>query len=113
MSETRFTRGPWIVDATANQHIDGAHWREIRAGDHGQVLAEVYHDLGDPDPGLTDEDAAANAHLIAAAPDLYEALVDFVENPAFQIAVGGNPNAVDAMLDRARAALAKARGEVA
>jgi hypothetical protein len=67
-----FTPGPWVVDATPNANIAGAHWREIRAGNHGQVLAEVYHDLGDPDPGLTDAAAEANARLIAAAPELYE-----------------------------------------
>lgn len=46
-----------------------------------------------------------------AAPDLYEALSNLMENPLFQTAVGGNPNAVERMLDHARSALAKARGE--
>jgi hypothetical protein len=41
---------------------------------------------------------------------LHEALADLLENPAYQTAIGGNPNAVDEMLARAFAALAKARG---
>ena len=49
---------------------------------------------------------AANNH----AP-LVEALADFLENPLFQVTVGGNPNAVEAMLANARQVLAAARGE--
>ncbi len=37
---------------------------------------------------------------------LREALSNLLENPDYQIAIGGNPHAVDAMLKRARAALA-------
>lgn len=36
---------------------------------------------------------------------LEEALRDFMENPLFQVAVGGNPNVVDEMLARNRALL--------
>lgn len=57
------------------------------------------------------DDAASLAHLIAAAPDMYEALSDLMENPVFLVSIGGNPNMVDALMDRARAALAKARGQ--
>lgn len=38
---------------------------------------------------------------------LREALRDFLENPAFQVGVGGNPIAVNEMLAKARAALSK------
>ena len=50
----------------------------------------------------------ASACLIAAAPELLEALKGFVEDPQFQISIGGNPNAVQKMLDKARAVIAKA-----
>lgn len=61
--------------------------------------------------GGTVEEAKANAHLIAASPDLLAALKELLEDPDYQIAIGGNPHAVDAMLSRARAALAKAEGK--
>lgn len=46
-----------------------------------------------------------------ALDDLFEALTWFLEDPRFQVAIGGNPTAVEEMLESARAALAKARGE--
>jgi len=52
----------------------------------------------------------ANASLIDAAPDLFSCMLDLFENPQFQVAIGGNPNMVDSIMDRARAAIAKARG---
>ena len=55
-----------------------------------------------------------DAALIAAARDLARFVAIFLgEDPRFQIAVGGNPNAVDKMLAAAHAALAKARDEKA
>ena len=49
-----------------------------------------------------------NAALrVTGADELAAALGWFLEDPRFQVAVGGNPNAVDRMLADARAALAK------
>jgi hypothetical protein len=50
----------------------------------------------------TDEEAVAHAHLMSAAPDLYAALKEIIDTPW----IGGKGGLV-----RARAALAKARGE--
>ncbi len=50
----------------------------------------------------------ANAKLIAAAPELLEVVKDFMENPLYQVAVGGNPTMVDEFMTRARAVIAKA-----
>ena len=50
----------------------------------------------------------ANARLIAAAPDLLAVLKAFIEDERFQIAIGGNPNAVRALMAAATAAIAKA-----
>jgi hypothetical protein len=60
--ESKWTTGPWYVGEPndKSEHsigIHGADW----------VLAEMCDDA-------TDQDQDANAHLIAAAPDLYEAL---------------------------------------
>jgi hypothetical protein len=58
----------------------------------------------------------ANAHLIAAAPSMYaalEALVTVNENWNTSVSnvIHRPPNWNDSYLDKARAALAKARGE--
>jgi hypothetical protein len=47
----------------------------------------------------------ANSRLIAAAPALFTALKCFLDDDRFQVSVGGNPSAVDRMLDDARKAL--------
>jgi hypothetical protein len=53
-----------------------------------------------------------DAHLIAAAPELYEALNALMGgDEKMQVGIGGNPLYVERFIDRARAALAKARGE--
>ncbi len=99
MSETRWTKGPWI----ACLHGGGI------TSEHGDVIAiqpEHVWDEYDCDPArLVYSDA--DAHLIAAAPDLAEALrlllADVEDYPAWQRPC----HAVDVAL----AALAKAKGE--
>lgn len=56
---------------------------------------------------LVGKDDEANAHLIAAAPELYEALANLLA-----VSEGEGGTRFDAQ-DIARAALAKARGETA
>lgn len=94
---TKFTPYPWKVLEIAGS--DGVYG--------------VYADAENAFVALTisGPNKEANARLIAAAPELYEALRDFFENPDFVCTVGGNPIRVEAMMARARAALAKARGE--
>jgi phage tail protein X len=94
MTDTKWTPGPWEV-RTEN----GA----IRVY-YGKTIA------------ITDQMFEANAHLVAAAPELYEALKamaddyeEFVYNPAtdrWDVPLFNKP-----VHDMARAALAKARGE--
>lgn len=74
MAETRFTPGPWTIDrdhAFAGRDVR----REIANGFN--VSAEGWHGLAavftaGSDP--TDPEGRANTHLIAAAPEMYEAL---------------------------------------
>lgn len=99
-NETRFTPGPWSAEALKNgiEH-DIRHDGYFVATAHGGCVDEAEN--------------GANAHLIAAAPELYEALewaMRFVEqvraeSPAPE---GGGE---DIAYREARAALAKARGE--
>lgn len=88
-TEARFTPGPWAI----NPDEYGIEF-QIEGGD--ARLADVF-------------DIRANAHLIAAAPDLYAALEALLENNLGpQVDDGG---AWDSCCDMARSALAKARGE--
>lgn len=50
------------------------------------------------------------ARLIAGAPDLVRALGWFINDPRFQIGVGGNPIAVDRMIADAKEIYARATG---
>lgn len=111
MSAAQFTPGPWEVGK--NRFLQPV----IRAR-NSYVVATAEVDFGGCERSSEKDDALrtreANARLIAAAPELYEALeviagcgaVD-VSNTA--IVVGNKANVV---LQQAWAALAKARGEL-
>lgn len=60
MSDTKWTPGPWKPHATGHAR-SGKPEHEIHWSDDGECIAEIVH--GEPE-----------ARLIAAAPDLYEAL---------------------------------------
>lgn len=66
MSETKFSPGPWVqsLPAPGFRFADTGD-RIVQASD-GFVVAMVIHDRP--------PNAEPNAHLIAAAPELYEAL---------------------------------------
>ena len=86
---TQHTPGPWVVYDDSN---DGKTNRmEIAA--RGKTVARIYHSVPEED--------WQNACLIAAAPDLLEAL---------QNLVNGNGFAPSESLKKARAAIAKATG---
>lgn len=88
MSDMKFTPAPWTYTVRDNH--------EIQCSFAGVVIGNEYIDLGFANEARD----RANAHLIAAAPDMYEALADIVHD--FEGHPGFGP---------ARAALAKARGE--
>ncbi len=101
MGEPKFTKGPWTVGkrkdknrGSAKAYIDGFSW---------DGLASVWVRLQNKD--MDSDEGVANAHLIAAAPDLYAALAEIMHMRS--TAAGVTREAAD----RARAALAKARGE--
>lgn len=112
MGEASFTPGPWSVKVDDQSGIGRTHSVYIctKAGWPEGQLARV-----NVQDGLGEREA--NARLIAAAPDLYEAVAAFLAYDA------GDDDAPDAgvrmMLDYdhaltlARAALAKANGETA
>jgi len=88
MSNTKHTPGPWMV----------GHFNDVRTGDGYRSLANVSSSFELP--------AEANARLIAAAPELLEALEAFKAIDAFD---GWHPKYRDAIA-KAEAAIAKATG---
>ena len=86
MSETKFTPGPWKIGAyeSGRMAVDGANGEEVTG----------YIDIED-------------AHLIAAAPELYEALKLLVSYGN----VFAHKSGQASPYEMAQTALAKARGE--
>lgn len=114
---TTFTPGPWRI-----VYGDGWPWEivpecgksvecncaECADGARKGYGGRVYHNILETDShvyGPTLQDA----HLIAAAPELYEALKAVVDQKAFTCDCGID-DGEGGVFDRARAALAKAEG---
>ena len=96
MSE-KFTPGPW-----GYEYLEAFHWIFWADNDGDPFVVGYLDDTGRP---AEDE---ANAALIAAAPDMYEALEELQ-----RVYVSGNfDTEFQPALNKARAALAKARGEI-
>lgn len=100
----KWTPGPWAV--TDNRDLNGAYWIET----------DLFESLAEVRPGSTEAeemgDTLANAHLIAAAPDLYAALETLRSYAEGQIADGlPHSPTLPSAIGMAKAALNKARGE--
>ncbi len=100
MSQPKFTPGPWLVerrvtDGGQTHHTIGVLRDEI-CGVFGTHPSGRYMCVS----GCIDEHDAA---LIAAAPDMYEALRDLYES--------GGPDDGGCVIQKGLAALKKARGE--
>lgn len=104
MSETKHTPGPWSV---TGKQFSGSVRVSAGSGSDLNGLVAIC-DAGDY--ARSKVEGAANARLIAAAPELLEALVWMVANDDTNEADEGNAYWVDG-LHRARAAIAKATGE--
>lgn len=92
---TKFTPGPWFAVADKGQTI-------IRTSRSSAAFSPLAIVKGDKRDTLKDQEA--NARLIAAAPDLLEALSEIVNE-------GGKFVMTQDTHRKARAAIAKARGE--
>lgn len=93
---TKHTPGPWILDRT-----DGVVFIEAKNAETvREVIAKVW--LQEPDRSL------ANAHLIAAAPQLFQAL-EQLEKVFFNLIQGQESKYYE--LTAARAAIRKAKGD--
>lgn len=98
MTETKFTPGPWHRSESDKWDIESPDVAD------GSVICVVTDPDGDT--SALDAECEANAHLIAAAPDLYVAL-DAIVTAIKEQDIRFGPLTWDA-----EQALAKARGEV-
>lgn len=107
MAETKFTKGPWVRhDTHQGIYVGGA--------DGPAIVQLITTQKPDVSFQLKQE---ANAHLIAAAPALYEALVALINAPIIYTGAIEEPiatcgiDSVKPFLDQAHAALALAEGK--
>lgn len=92
--ETLHTPGPWEPDIRLAQ--------ALVVDSNGNAIADIArHEFSDTEQSYSDECIAANARLIAAAPDMFDALRAIVDAYGDQDSL---------LIDQARAALAKAEG---
>ncbi len=98
MSEPKFTPGPWHVTRYSN-YIGFSIFAELRG-----CIAERWYDSKQDEPYASQ--LVANAHLIAAAPDLLAACFGMLATWGSQ-----DEDAIIAARDAARAAVEKAMGE--
>lgn len=104
------TLGPWVAEVFDSlddaKTISGFEWTSNWRWDSSP--AAVWRQEGGGVIGLPGciETTAANAHLIAAAPDLLEAL----EAPLKRAVCGELLTLTESEIDAARAAIAKAKG---
>ncbi len=97
---TPYTPGPWIVDEDMRQNME---WNRHIYGSDGMCVCFMSHS-----DGKNPSRDAANANLIAAAPDLLAALEFLVEREWQDDE--GEPKLTEAR-EKAKAAIKKARGE--
>lgn len=93
MTETKFTPGPW------QPHISEVRGDLCVISERAWICGEILNRVR----SIPEEEARANALLIAAAPDLYEALADVLNSKEI---VNDDP-----LVNKIIAALMKATGE--
>ena len=102
MSEAKFTKGEWVAGrADMATIVDGYKSKWVYAGDKYCAVASG-SDIDDWG------EVMANAHLIAAAPEMYELLTDLRHTISLAGIIGADNTAVLKSIDNL---LAKARGE--
>ena len=103
MTDTQHTPGPWVIDRNPVEHLGftiGVPASEAMPPASQRHIGNVFY--------------AANARLIAAAPELLAALQDLAEEAARSVyPQPDKPDSAWAKLVRARAAIAKATGQTA
>lgn len=113
--ERKYTKGPWLGRDSAGRFLADNPWSAehedsedfmcapIHSG--GKVIALLVQD-NDRSPYVDYTEIDANARLIAAAPELLEALQEVVTGMTYLFGEKSDPATI-----KARAAIAKALGE--
>ncbi len=114
MAAHKFTPGPWFLDFEVEECLQTGHVG-ISAASHGLIAQVVWQMEDDRDAGRNSPQQQATAHLIAAAPDLFEALQGASDLLHAVLAVASDrvDAAQDPRLTSIRAALRKALGDQA
>lgn len=115
---TEHTPGPWMMAAKASSIVG---WPVVAPRAEGRVVCSLnYADPAAfagrmPGDGAFNKESRANGLLIAAAPDLLRSAEEMLEAMVrYQMDVDDEPPMRHReMMSRTRAAIAKARGEVA
>ncbi len=120
MSKEKFTPGPWFADRIPMRSDDYTYDSFGVFDNDGKVIMDATNsevaciEMEGPDEeghvDRWDEQARRNAHLIAAAPELYDALATAEEALAIIYGVHGDESA-QVILRQVQSALIKARGE--
>jgi hypothetical protein len=114
MSGTAFTKGPWLMAAKPSSVVG---WPIVAPQAMGRVICSLnYADpkaFGGRQSGdiAFNRESKANAHLISAAPELYEALAGLIAAADHAGGLGNINPELEAACIKASAALRKARGE--
>lgn len=116
MKEFKGTPGPWLASHHYSDVVTviDSHGLEVVTAEHCPIMQNYDERLGinhwaDDERAfrfLSEEEQSANAYLIAASPDLLEALQSIIELQTRGYVVLG-----DKYTDMARAAISKALGE--
>lgn len=110
-TESKHTPGPWVVQD------ETVIWTAVidppeTSYDIGVPVADLWVSKSFVGPAYNRDEVAANARLIAAAPDMYEALEDLISS--LEITWRNGFSAVEDVqkeLEFARTAIRKAKGE--
>jgi hypothetical protein len=97
----KHTPGPWTTDVV---RFTNYTLRIIKAGT--DWIAHVHTQATESDIPRD----AHNASLIAASPEMWDLIVELFEDPKLSLIIGGNPNQVSAVMERADKLRAKVRG---
>ena len=109
MSEFKGTPGPWLARQfhTGRGAVHGWWVIDSIPDQDGRIVANAICQVS-----ATNDDADANAKLLAAAPDLLGALVEATLSLSAWAADCSHPTPATSMaIDRAKAAIAKATGK--
>lgn len=108
MTNAKHTPGPWELDDNRR----GSHVY-VHAKTHGALATVVWQMAQDYREGKPSPECEANARLIAAAPELLNALKDILEHCHFEKKDLDSKRNVNEFRVNAVAAIAKATGQAA